>query len=92
MDTPSKKDQVAAKPLNTPVMTWFLDKVLADGGHAKDPRLNLVAADLKSLPPKTIINAEIDPLKSHCNMLADKMGSVSSEVARLNFLLRRSHT
>ncbi len=62
------------------MMTWFFDKVLADGGQAQDPRLNLVAADLKGLPPTTIINAEIDPLKSDGDMLADKMKAAGNDV------------
>lgn len=80
MDTPSKKDHAATKPLNTPMMTWFFDKVLADAGQAQDPRLNLVAADLKGLPPTTIINAEIDPLKSDGDMLAEKMKAAGNDV------------
>lgn len=80
MDTPSKKEQAAAKPLNTPMMAWFFDKVLADAGQGQDPRLNLVAADLKGLPPTTIINAELDPLRSDGDMLADKMKAAGNDV------------
>lgn len=79
-DTPSKKEEAAAKPLNTPTMAWFFDKVLNNDGEKQDPRLNLVAADLKGLPPTTIINAEIDPLRSDGDMLADKMKSAGNEV------------
>jgi len=73
MDTPSKKEEAAAKPLNTPMMARFFDKVLNNDADKQDPRLNLVAADLKGLPPTTIINAEIDPLRSDGDMLTDKM-------------------
>lgn len=79
-DTPSKKQEAAAKPLNTPAMAWFFDKVLNNDGDKQDPRLNLVAADLKGLPPTTIINAEIDPLRSDGDMLADKMKSAGNDV------------
>lgn len=85
MDTPSKKEQAAAKPLNTPMMAWFFDKVLADPDQAQDPRLNLVAADLKGLPPTTIINAEIDPLKSDGDMLAENMKSAGNDVTHKLF-------
>jgi acetyl esterase/lipase len=64
MDTPSRKEDAAAKPLNAPMLVWFFDKYLARAEDKADPRLNLVAADLKSLPPVTIINAEIDPLRT----------------------------
>jgi acetyl esterase len=80
IDTPSKKEQAAAKPLNTPMMAWFFDKVLNNAADGQDPRLNLVAADLRGLPPTTIINAELDPLKSDGDMLADKMKAAGNDV------------
>lgn len=80
MDTPSKKEQADAKPLNTLMMAWFFDKVLNNANEAQDPRLNLVAADLKGLPPVTIINAELDPLRSDGEMLADKMKAAGNDV------------
>jgi acetyl esterase len=80
MDTPSKKEDAAAKPLNTPMMTWFFDKVLNSESDKRDPRLNLVAADLKNLPPVTIINAGIDPLRSDGDMIADKLKAAGNNV------------
>ncbi|WP_210247748.1 alpha/beta hydrolase [Tardiphaga sp. vice154] len=80
MDTPSKKAQADAKPLNTPMMAWFFDKVLNNAKEGQDPRLNLVSADLKGLPPVTIINAELDPLRSDGDMLAEKMQAAGNEV------------
>jgi acetyl esterase len=80
MDTPSKKEDAAAKPLNTPMMTWFFDKVSSSDRDRQDPRLNLVAADLKSLPPVTIINAGIDPLRSDGDMIADKLKAAGNQV------------
>ncbi len=72
-DTPSKKEHAAAKPLNTPMMRWFFSHVAGKEGDASDPRINLVDAKLDGLPPVTIINAEIDPLKSDGDMLAEKL-------------------
>ena len=80
MDTPSKKEDAAAKPLNTPMLAWFFDKVLNNENDKQDTRLNLIAADLKGLPPTTIINAEIDPLRSDGDMLADKMKAAGNDV------------
>jgi acetyl esterase len=85
MDTPSKKEQAAAKPLNTPMMAWFFDKVMNNSSDQQDPRLNLVAADLKNLPPITIINAEIDPLRSDGDMLADKLKAAGNDVTHKVF-------
>lgn len=73
MDTPSKKEQAAAKPLNKPMMAWFVQHATNGGSDTQDPRLNLVAANLKDLPPTTVINAEIDPLKSDGDMIVEKL-------------------
>lgn len=74
-DTASKKSQANAKPLNTPMLTWFFSHVLANPSEQQDPRLNLVAADLKGLPPVTVINADIDPLRSDGDLLVQKLKS-----------------
>lgn len=79
MDTPSKKEQAAAKPLNTPMMAWFMKHATNGGSDTQDPRLNLVAANLKGLPPITVINAEIDPLKSDGDMLVAKLKEAGVE-------------
>lgn len=79
LDTPSKKEDAAAKPLNTPMMSWFFGHVLKADAEKQDPRLNLVAANLKGLPPVTIINAEIDPLRSDGEMLAAKLKEAGVE-------------
>ncbi len=73
MDTPSKKEQAAAKPLNTAMMSWFFKYALDADKDRQDPRLDLSKANLKGLPPVTVINAEIDPLKSDGDMLVEKL-------------------
>ena len=73
LDTPSKREDAAAKPLNTPMLTWFFGHVLRSEADKQDPRLNLVAANLKGLPPVTVINAEIDPLRSDGDMIVAKL-------------------
>ena len=85
MDTPSKKEDAAAKPLNTPMLAWFFDKVLARAEDKDDPRLNLVGADLKGLPPVTIINAQIDPLRSDGEMLAAKLKDAGNDVTQKTY-------
>ena len=80
MDTPSKKEQANAKPLNTAMMAWFFDKELKNGNDARDPRLDLVSADLRHLPPITIINAELDPLRSDGDMLTEKLTAAGNDV------------
>lgn len=80
MDTPSKKEDANAKPLNSAMLPWFFDKVLNNESEKQDPRLNLVSADLKGLPPTTIINAQIDPLRSDGEMLAEAMKAAGNDV------------
>ena len=53
-----------AKPLSTPDLPWFGHYYMRRASDAQDPRLNLVAANLRGLPPVTIVSAEIDPLLS----------------------------
>lgn len=62
-----------AKPLDKAMMMWFTDNYTNKMAEAKDPRINLVAANLKGLPPFTIINAELDPLQSDGEMLTTKL-------------------
>jgi uncharacterized zinc-type alcohol dehydrogenase-like protein len=69
METESYDDSRSAAPLNKAMIGWFVDKLLADPSLASDPRLDLINADLAGLPPVTIINAEIDPLRSDGGML-----------------------
>ena len=73
MDTVSKMQFAAAKPLNTPMLTWFFKHTLASPDQAADPRLNLVAGKLDGLPPTTIILAQIDPLHDDGAGLADRL-------------------
>ena len=68
--TPSYRDSAQAKPLNKPMMEWFAKHTLGKPGDKKDPRIDLVHANLKGLPPVTLINARIDPLRSDAEMLA----------------------
>lgn len=79
LDTPSKKEQAAAKPLNTPMLAWFVKHITRTPDDARDPRLNLIAANLKDLPPVTVINAEIDPLKSDGDLIVAKLKEAGVE-------------
>ena len=81
MNTPSYIDNQNAAPLSKGGMMWFVDHVLAKPEDGKNPMLNLTTdADLKGLPPATIIAAEIDPLLSDGKMLADKLEKAGVKV------------
>ena len=63
----------AAKPLNKPMMGWFVKNALPSADMAADPRISLVKANLSGLPPTLIIGAEIDPLQSEGKLLSEKL-------------------
>ncbi len=80
MDTPSYKDSATAKPLNKPMIGWFVDKLLAKPEDKADPRLDIVNAKLAGLPPVTIINAQIDPLRSDGELLQQALKKAGVKV------------
>jgi len=85
MTTPSYIKNTNAKPLNKAMMAWFIKNYVNNMAEAKDPRLNLVGANLKGLPPTTIITDEIDPLQSEGMMLADKLKAAGVTVDSKNY-------
>ena len=85
MTLPSRRDAANAKPLNTAMLKWFghyYSRTMAD---MQDPRINLVSADLRNLPPTTIINAQIDPLRSDGETLAAAMRSAGDRVEQRTY-------
>ncbi len=82
LNTASYIENAIAKPLNKPMIEWFLDKVLRSPADKKDTRLDLVHAKLAGLPPVTIINAQIDPLCSDGEILEDALTAAGVPVER----------
>lgn len=78
--TPSYAENANAKPLNRAMMSWFFDNYLNGPQDRSNPRVNLIEADLHGLPATTIINAQIDPLRSDGEILADKLRSAGVNV------------
>lgn len=81
LDTESYRDSANAKPLNKAMMQWFAEKALP-GDAKKDWRVNLLQADLAGLPAVTIINAQIDPLRSDGEMLEKALTKAKVDVER----------
>ena len=85
MDLPSRTDSANAKPLNTAALSWFAYYYQNYAENAEDPRINLVEADLEDLPTTTIINAQIDPLRSDGETLAAAMQAAGVDVEQRTF-------
>lgn len=86
MDTKSYVTYADAHPLNKAMMAWFTAKYVNTMAEAKDPRISLVNANLKGLPPTTIITDEIDPLNSDGLMLAAQMKAAGVTVNSKNYV------
>ncbi len=78
--TPSYVDSENARPLNKKMMGWFGKHVFAKEADKKDPRVALTSANLKGLPPVTMINAQIDPLRSDGDLLATALENAGVKV------------
>jgi len=82
--SPSYVENANAKPLNRAMMAWFFDKYVTPA-QRQDPRINLVGADFSGFPPTTIINAQIDPLRTEGESLAERMRSAGVAVEQRTF-------
>ena len=85
LNTQSYQKNVNAKPLNKDLMKWFFNNYLPNTAAGNDPKISLVKANLKGLPPTTIIGAEYDPLQSEGKMLADELQKAGVTVNYKNY-------
>ncbi|WP_075217106.1 alpha/beta hydrolase [Mongoliimonas terrestris] len=87
METRSYMENADAKPLNKAMMGWFVEQTLANDDQMSDPRLDLVdEADVSGLPPTTLITAEIDPLQTEGQQLANKLQAAGVPVNGRTYL------
>lgn len=56
-------------------MEWFWECYLADPRDRADPRADVLSADLRRLPPTTIVTAEFDPLRDEGGALAQRLAA-----------------
>jgi acetyl esterase/lipase len=85
MTTESYAKYRDAKPLDKAMMVWFTEQYFRTSADAQDPRMDLVNAKLTGLPAATIINAEIDPLRSDGELLARRLKAAEVPVEQKTF-------
>lgn len=85
LSTPSYLENAMAQPLSRAMVPWFLEKLLRSAEDKEDPRLDLVNADLVGLPPVTLINATLDPLRSDGARLEQALQDAGVPVERRDF-------
>ncbi|MEJ7911846.1 MAG: alpha/beta hydrolase [Chitinophagaceae bacterium] len=69
-----------AMPLSKPLIEWMVKNYLPSPAASADPRIALVKANLKGLPPTTIVAAEIDVLQTEGKLFAEKLKDAGVEV------------
>jgi acetyl esterase/lipase len=79
---PAYSEHADAKPLSTQMMEWFTKHYRPD---ANDPHFALTQANLSGLPPTTIVNAEIDPLRDDGPALAEGLRAAGVDVEHRHF-------
>lgn len=75
-DTKSYAANAQAKPLNAPMMRWFFQNYLKspkDGENVYVSPLRATEAQLRGLPPATVVTVEIDPLRDEGTAYAAKL-------------------
>ncbi|WP_051286368.1 alpha/beta hydrolase [Salinimicrobium terrae] len=82
IDSPTYDEFVNSLFLNKPLMKWFFEQYNPDWETEENQWISLVSADLSGLPPTTIINAEIDPLRYEGMKLAESLEAAGVPVDR----------
>jgi acetyl esterase len=86
LNTESYLENAIAKPLTRAMVKWFVDHLVNGPADLKDPRLQLIDADLAGLAPVTLINARIDPLHSDGAKMESALKTAKVPVERRDYI------
>ncbi len=79
---PSYVENPTTIPLSTPDLGFFKRYYLRSASEALNPLVSPLLANLKGLPPATIINADIDPLRDNGAQYAARLKAAGVPVTR----------
>ena len=79
---PSYIENPTTIPLSTPDLAFFKKYYLRSPSEAKNPLVSPLFANLRGLPPATIINADIDPLRDNGAQYAARLKAADVPVTR----------
>lgn len=85
LNTPSYKANATAIPLSKPFMAWFFRYTLRKPSDGNSPYISIYNANVKGLPPATVITAQIDPLMSDGVMYANHLKKAGIPVRYQNY-------
>ena len=82
VESESYEKYANALPLSKGFMEWFFDYYYPEWKDSDNPLISLTSADLRGLPPVTIINAQIDPLEAEGGELEQALREAGVDVER----------
>lgn len=86
LNSPSYVENANAKPLNKPMIEWFVKHYIGNADGAADPRIALAKQpNLAGLAPATIVLAQIDPLRSDGEVYAEKLKAAGTQANVIRF-------
>lgn len=85
LNTESYLENAIAKPLSRITMQWFFEHVASDPEDLRDPRLQLIDANLEGLTSVTLITAHIDPLRGDGAKMEKALEEAGVDVLRRDY-------